>query len=143
MAEEEIAWLERKVDALKRKLYLEKELAEKWEVLPLKQVQHQQHQRLISKPLPPPRPDRSQNYQLKKQYRIRKDRRASVGSSIDFHTIYSPINLNGKSINARESYIFDRSKKIIITILATYTLASIKYVYMYRYTLNIHYRILF
>lgn len=98
MAEEEIAWLERKVDALKRKLYLEKELAEKWEVLPLKQVQHQQHQRLISKPLPPPRPDRSQNYQLKKQYRIRKDRRASVGSSIDFHTIYSPINLNEEEI---------------------------------------------
>ncbi|KAF3676669.1 Calcium-dependent lipid-binding family protein isoform 1 [Capsicum annuum] len=98
MAEEEIAWLERKVDALKRKLYLEKELAEKWEVLPLKQVQHQQHQRLISKPLPPPRPDRSQNYQLRKQYRIRKDRRASVGSSIDFHTIYSPINLNEEEI---------------------------------------------
>ncbi|PHT44480.1 hypothetical protein CQW23_13638 [Capsicum baccatum] len=98
MAEEEIAWLERKVDALKMKLYREKELAEKWEVLQLKQVQHQQHQRLISKPLPPPRPDRSQNYQLRKQYRIRKDRRASVGSSIDFHIIYSPINLNEEEI---------------------------------------------
>ncbi|KAK4363626.1 hypothetical protein RND71_018867 [Anisodus tanguticus] len=72
MAEEEIVWLERKVDVLKLKLYREKELAGRWEMLQLKQMhQHQQHQRLISKPLLPPRPDRSQNYQqLRKQYRI-------------------------------------------------------------------------
>lgn len=102
--EEEIAWLERKVDVLKLKLYREKELAEKWEMLQLKQVQHQ---RLISKQLPPPRPvvhkdvephvaSRSSNYQqLRKQYRIRKERRATVGSSIDFHP---PIDLTGMSI---------------------------------------------
>ncbi|CAN4101961.1 unnamed protein product [Withania somnifera] len=111
-AEEEIVWLERKVDALKLKLYREKELAEKWEMLQLKQVHHQQHQRLISKPLPPPprgpvllkdveQPvtSRSHNYQqLRKQCRIRKERRASVGSSIDFHTIYYPMNLTAKEI---------------------------------------------
>ncbi|XP_027773267.1 uncharacterized protein LOC107022033 isoform X1 [Solanum pennellii] len=102
--EEEIAWLERKVDVLKLKLYREKELAEKWEMLQLKQVQHQ---RLISKQLPPPRPvvhkdvephvaSRSSNYQqLRKQYRIRKERRATVGSSIDFHP---PIDLTAEEI---------------------------------------------
>ncbi|MCD7450739.1 hypothetical protein HAX54_008300 [Datura stramonium] len=101
-AEEEIVWLERKVDVLKLKLYREKELAEKWETLQLKQVQHQQHQRLISKQLPQaPRPDRSQNYQqLRKQYRIRKERRASIGSFIDFHTIYSPINLTEEIVES-------------------------------------------
>ncbi|OIT37382.1 PREDICTED: uncharacterized protein LOC109240852 [Nicotiana attenuata] len=89
MAEEEIVWLERKVDVLKLKLYREKELAERWEMLQLKQV--------ISKPTlpPPPRPAKdieSQNYQqLRKQYRIRKERRASAGSSLDFHTISSSI----------------------------------------------------
>ncbi|XP_055830859.1 uncharacterized protein LOC129899883 isoform X2 [Solanum dulcamara] len=103
MAEEEIAWLERKVDVLKLKLYKEKELAEKWEMLQLKQVQHQ---RLISKQLPPPRPvlkdvelpmaSRSSNYQqLRKQYRIRKERRASVGASMDLHT---PIDLTTEEI---------------------------------------------
>lgn len=93
--EEEIAWLERKVDVLKLRLYREKELAKKWEILQLKQVQHQ---RLISKQLPPPRPilkdvelpvaSRSSNYhQLRKQCRIRKERRASVGAFMDFHTL--------------------------------------------------------
>ncbi|XP_059297944.1 uncharacterized protein LOC132050616 isoform X1 [Lycium ferocissimum] len=99
MAEEEIVWLERKVDVLKLKLYREKELAERWEMLQFKQVHQQQHERLISKPLPPPRPDRSQNYQqLRKQYRIRKERRASVGSSIDFHVISCPVNLTAAEI---------------------------------------------
>ncbi|KAK6785887.1 hypothetical protein RDI58_014412 [Solanum bulbocastanum] len=104
-AEEEIAWLERKVDLLKLKLYREKELAEKWEMLQLKQVQHQ---RLISKQLPPPRPvpkdvelplaSRSSNYQqLRKQYRIRKERRATVGTSIDFHT---PIDLTEEIVES-------------------------------------------
>lgn len=107
--EEEIAWLERKVDVLKLRLYREKELAKKWEILQLKQVQHQ---RLISKQLPPPRPilkdvelpvaSRSSNYhQLRKQCRIRKERRASVGAFMDFHTL---IDLTGKIINFRESH---------------------------------------
>ncbi|KAK4351680.1 hypothetical protein RND71_030993 [Anisodus tanguticus] len=101
MAEEEIVWLERKVDVLKLKLYREKELAERWEMLQLKQVHQQEHQRLISKPLPPPRPDRSQNnQQLRKQYRIRKERRASVGSSIDFHVISSPVNLTEDTVES-------------------------------------------
>ncbi|XP_075084109.1 uncharacterized protein LOC107803268 isoform X4 [Nicotiana tabacum] len=81
MAEEEIVWLERKVNVLKLKLYREKELAERWEMLQLKQV--------ISNPTLPPRPPpvkdiESQNYQqLRKQYRIRR------ASALDFHTISS------------------------------------------------------
>nr|XP_018632947.1 uncharacterized protein LOC104115490 isoform X3 [Nicotiana tomentosiformis] len=102
MAEEEIVWLERKVNVLKLKLYREKELAERWEMLQLKQV--------ISNPTLPPRPPpvkdiESQNYQqLRKQYRIRR------ASALDFHTISSGNFLGAEEI-AESSSRGSRSRR--------------------------------
>lgn len=90
LVEEEIGWLERKVDELKSDVYHEKQKKKEWEVLQLKEFQPQMEQRQLRK-LPSRRPSQiqhkesdalstSQNYE-NRRYRNTGDRRASLGSS--------------------------------------------------------------
>ncbi|KAG8490405.1 hypothetical protein CXB51_013694 [Gossypium anomalum] len=85
--EEEIVWLERKIDDLKMKLCQEKNLTQQWKI--------RQHQnQLLCKP---PRNDdddlnqrtRSQNYDILRKRRIKSHRRASMGSASDILTLSS------------------------------------------------------
>lgn len=90
LVEEEIGWLERKIDELKSDVYHEKQKKKEWEVLQLKEFHPQMEQRQLRK-LPSRRPSQiqhkesdalstSQNYE-NRRYRNAGDRRASLGSS--------------------------------------------------------------
>ncbi|CAI9092388.1 OLC1v1027610C1 [Oldenlandia corymbosa var. corymbosa] len=84
MVEEEIIWLERKVDELKLKLYQEKKQTSDWEMLWLQNLQLQPRQwrkkQLISQQKL--RADRAQQ----KKHGITQDGRTSVGSSLDMQS---------------------------------------------------------
>ncbi|KAL0413992.1 UNVERIFIED_CONTAM: hypothetical protein Sradi_1600900 [Sesamum radiatum] len=93
VVEEEIGWLERKVNEVKLDIYQEKQHIKEWELLQLKKgLQSQREQRQLSK-LPSRRPNQiqhkdsdtlstSQNYEHRR-YRIPRERRASLGSSME------------------------------------------------------------
>lgn len=92
--EEEIIWLERKVDELKLNLYQEKKQTKEWEMLRFQELQprcvQSNKKEVISKQKI--RTDYAQN----RKHRILRERRTSVGSSID---IQSPsfFGFSGKS----------------------------------------------
>ncbi|KAM7494897.1 hypothetical protein LguiB_029506 [Lonicera macranthoides] len=99
MVEEEITWLERKVDEVKLSLYQEKKQNKEWKLAQLKDPQQQPKQRR-HKQLPSRHGtrtelkdcelfSRSQNYDEFKSYRVIRERRASVGSSIDIQSMSS------------------------------------------------------
>ncbi|KAL0376990.1 UNVERIFIED_CONTAM: hypothetical protein Scaly_0816600 [Sesamum calycinum] len=93
VVEEEIGWLERKVNEAKLDIYQEKQHVKEWELLQLKKgLQSQREQRQLSK-LPSRRPNQiqhkdsdtlstSQNYEHRR-YKIPRERRASMGSSME------------------------------------------------------------
>ncbi|KAL0349242.1 UNVERIFIED_CONTAM: hypothetical protein Sangu_1152000 [Sesamum angustifolium] len=93
VVEEEIGWLERKVNEVKLDIYQEKQHVKEWELLQLKKgLQSQREQRQLSK-LPSRRPNQiqhkdsdtlstSQNYEHRR-YKIPRERRASIGSSME------------------------------------------------------------
>ncbi|CDP00103.1 unnamed protein product [Coffea canephora] len=84
MIEEEIIWLERKVDELKLNLYQEKKQTQEWEMLRFKELPPRcapsSNKELISKQKI--RTDYPQN----RKPRILQERRTSFGSSIDFRS---------------------------------------------------------
>lgn len=94
MVEEEIIWLERKVDELKLNLYQEKKQTKDWEMLRLKDLQPQCGQ-WHKKPLIPKQKIRTDQAQHKK-HRIIPERRISVDSSMDLQSssLFGP---SGKS----------------------------------------------
>ncbi|XVE52654.1 hypothetical protein DITRI_Ditri02bG0140300 [Diplodiscus trichospermus] len=85
MVEEEILSLERKIDELKMKLYQEKKQTKKWKMQQLQQKQQQQSQLICG----PGNDDglkqrtRSQNYEAFSKGKIKRHRRASMGSALD------------------------------------------------------------
>lgn len=90
VVEEEIDWVERKINELKLDIYHEKQKRKEREVVQLKEFQPKLEQRQLRK-LPSRRPNQiqhkesdaystSQNYE-NRRYRIPGDRRASLGSS--------------------------------------------------------------
>lgn len=117
MVEEEITWLEKKVDEVKLSLYQEKKQTKEWKLAQLKDPQQQPKQRR-HKQLPSrhgTRTDlkdcelfsRSQNYDEFKSYRVVRERRASVGSSIDIKSMSSS-RANGK-LNFSKPYIYSEN----------------------------------
>ncbi|XVF75329.1 hypothetical protein PTKIN_Ptkin13bG0179200 [Pterospermum kingtungense] len=88
MVEEEILWLERKIDELKMKLYQEKKQTKQWK---MQQLQQQQNQLICG----PGNDDnlkqrtRSQNYEVFNKGKIKSHRRASMGSALDILSIAS------------------------------------------------------
>lgn len=85
LVEEEICWLERKINELKLNVYQEKKQTKEWELLKLKEFQPQQIQRQLHK-LPSWRPNqvesketeilsRSSDYEYRK-YDVGRERRA-------------------------------------------------------------------
>ncbi|GKU91949.1 hypothetical protein SLEP1_g5750 [Rubroshorea leprosula] len=83
--EEEIIWLERKINGLKMRLYNEKKQNQQW-----KQTQQQQQHSLIHRQgyISVPHDDikqrsRSQNYEVIRKGKMKSYRRSSIGSSTD------------------------------------------------------------
>ncbi|KAA8539470.1 hypothetical protein F0562_026162 [Nyssa sinensis] len=100
MVEEEITWLERKVEELKLSLYQEQRRTKEWEMLQLQQQRSRRHQKHLLcgqrnqtelKGLE--QLSRSQNYEQYKKYkflRARRAARASVGSALDIQSMSPP-----------------------------------------------------
>ncbi|GMI72569.1 hypothetical protein like AT2G39690 [Hibiscus trionum] len=87
--EEEIVWLERKIDDLKLKLYQEKKLTQEWKIR-----QHQHRNRLIGGPDIDGGDNlkhrtRSQNYEIIGKGKLKDHRRASMGSATDILSLSS------------------------------------------------------
>ncbi|KAI3470741.1 hypothetical protein Pfo_027404 [Paulownia fortunei] len=98
LVEEEIDWLERKINELKLDIYQEKKQTKQWEIVQLKGLQPQWEQRQLRK-LPSRRPNQiehkdcetlstSQNYE-NRRYRSARERRASLGSSMELQSVTS------------------------------------------------------
>nr|GLL20858.1 uncharacterized protein LOC109186754 [Ipomoea trifida] len=95
LVEDEIFWLERKVDELKLNLFREKERRERWG----RQLHHQ-NKLLIPRPANSvhEQPCNSQSCEeFIKCRSIQRERRASIGSPLDFRTISSSTMSNGES----------------------------------------------
>ncbi|KAK6117904.1 hypothetical protein DH2020_048352 [Rehmannia glutinosa] len=100
VVEEEIGWLERKINELKLDIYQEKKQTKQWELMQLNGLQPQCEQRQLKK-LPSRRPNQiqhkdrdtfstSQNYENRRyNKRNPRERRASFGSSMELQTVTS------------------------------------------------------
>lgn len=96
MVEEEILWLERKIDELKMKLYQEKKQTKNWKMQQLQQQQQQQQlkqNQLICRTgnvdIDLKQRTRSQNYEVFNKGKIKGHRRASMGSALDILSMSS------------------------------------------------------
>ncbi|KAL8470497.1 hypothetical protein ACS0TY_033118 [Phlomoides rotata] len=105
LVEEEVDWLENKINQLKLDIYKEKKQTKELEISHLKGFRPQWEQRHLKK-LPSRRPNQiqhkehnvfsvSQNYE-NRRYRNARDRRASVGSSTELQSI-APLGKYGKT----------------------------------------------
>lgn len=101
--DEEIGWLERKINELKLDFYQEKRQIKEWELLQLKggmQPQWEQQRQMKKFPSRRPQDDcealsKSQNYE-NRRYRRSNGRRASLGSQIELQNATSS-GTNGKN----------------------------------------------
>lgn len=100
MVEEEIFWLERKVEELKMRLYREKKHTKGWQQKQQRRLQRGNH--LLCGPGSPSRLNkdlqvrtRSQNYEELRKERMRSYRRASVGSASELISL-TPTGSPGK-----------------------------------------------
>ncbi|KAA8534201.1 hypothetical protein F0562_031606 [Nyssa sinensis] len=94
MVEEEITWLERKVEDLKLRLFQEQQQTKEWEMLQLQPVcRHRQQKHLLcgrgNRTELNNLLSRSQNYEHYMKYKVVKDRRASLGSAMDIQSMSS------------------------------------------------------
>ncbi|XP_059628121.1 uncharacterized protein LOC132270921 [Cornus florida] len=91
MVEEEIVWLERKVDQLKFSLYRERNQREEWDLLPPKWRQHQPKQLICGQGSQTELKDlkhlsRSNNYEEIRKHKSVRERGASLGSAMDIQS---------------------------------------------------------
>lgn len=105
MVEEEILWLERKVEELKLKLYQERSQNREWEMRQQEQPRRlwkQNHLVLCeegnqsSSLVVGEQRCRSQNYEVLKKERMAGDRRSSMGSASEIQSWFSNYRSNGK-----------------------------------------------